>query len=214
GRVEVDADPQSWLQRDVMSFPPEKIARVAVAAAAPSGGEAPPNLVFTGKDGTLTLNEPAEHPPLDDGKVAEVAAALQNVTFEDVRRAGSAPSGQAQGVGTFAIADGPEVAATVTKDGDAYWVSFDVTGKDADALQRRVQGWDYKLESFKAQDLVPTLDALKAAAPPAQAQPAPQSAPAQSAPAEPAPASVPQPAPTQAAPAEPAPAPAPAEPPK
>ena len=173
GRIDVDANPQSWLQRDVMNFPPDKIARVEVAASEP------PRLVFVGKEGKLTLAEPAEHPPLDDLKVEEVGRALQDATFEDVRRAGSAPSGQLLGNGTFEIAGGPSITATVTKGGDAYWVSFKVEGKDAEALQHRVQGWDYKIDSWKAGNMVPTLAALKAPTPQA-AQPTPgQPAPGQ-----------------------------------
>ena len=187
GHVDAEADPLLWLQRDIMSFPPDKIARVEIAPAAPASGTAPPRLVFTVKDGKLTVTEPTDHPPLDDSKVEAITHALDTVSLEDVRRADGAPAGQAQAVSTFDIAGGPTIAATIDKDDGAYWVRFGVSGKDADDLARRVQGWDYKLPAWKAQALMPTLDSLKAPVPPPEAAPA-QSTPAPSIPLPPAPA--------------------------
>ena len=205
GRVEADADPQSWLERDIMNFPAAKIARVDVAPAAPTGAGAPPHLSFASKDGKLAMTEPAEHPALDDSKLGDVDRALEDVTFEDVRPAGAGSSGQPQGVGTFDITDGPTVTATVNKNGGTYWVRFAATGKDADSLQHRIAGWDYKIDSWRAQNLVPTLDTLKAATPPMAAPPTPaqptlaQPTPAPSAPAPAAPTPA---APTPAAPSQ------------
>ena len=74
----VDSDPQLWLDRDIMNIDHKRIVNVSV-----THGEQ--TLEFSGKDGKLTLTKPAEHPPLEDYRVEDVARALETLTFQDVQ---------------------------------------------------------------------------------------------------------------------------------
>ena len=67
GSLQVDADPQLWLDRDIMNIDHARIASVAVTArrCAETGAATARKLV---------LKTPAEHPPLDDYKLDDVDA--------------------------------------------------------------------------------------------------------------------------------------------
>ena len=76
GSLEVDADPQLWLDRDIMNIDHSRIAKVAVTR----GGA---TLEFARADDKLALTAPADHPKLDDYKLQDVSRALELLTFED-----------------------------------------------------------------------------------------------------------------------------------
>jgi hypothetical protein len=213
GRLDLDADPLTWLDRDVMDIKPDRIASVSVTT--PAG-----HLLLTRAGAALALAEPAEHPRLDAQHLRDVEHALDLLTLEDVRPDATAPAGTALGSAVFTTKDGLAITATCGKAADDLWVRFTAAatsgaGAEAAALNARLAGWSYRLGDWKQAALVPTIGDLTATPPaspaPAQAQSAPApSAPTQSAPAQSAPA---QSAPAPSAPAPSAPAPAPADPP-
>lgn len=86
GSLQADADPASWLDRDVMNIGHDRIASATVGDN---------TLVFGQADGKFALTAPAEHPKLDDYKVENVARALELLTFQEVRADKDAPGTEA-----------------------------------------------------------------------------------------------------------------------
>ena len=168
GSLEVDADPQLWLDRDIMNIDHARIASVKVTR-----GET--TLEFAHDSGKLKLTAPADHPPLDDYKLDDVDRGLELLNFQDVRADKAAQGDQgAQGdkVGeaVFTTTDGMAVTVTVLHSGKDVWTSFKVAGDaktkdEADRLNARLAGGSYQLGNWKEKSLVPTLDDLKAAPP-------------------------------------------------
>lgn len=170
GKLDVDTDALTWLDRDLMDIKPARIASVTV-----THGDAQLKLVRAGDK--LTMQDPADHPKLDDEHVDDVQRALELLSLEDVRPDKDAPTGDALGTAVFTTDDGLSITATPTKAGSDLWVRFAATGADkasaeAAKLNARLAGWTYEIGSWKQKALIPTLDDLKAAPPPAPA-PAP-----------------------------------------
>ena len=179
GHLEVDADPQVWLDRDIMNIDHSRITKVTVSD--------PSETLEFGRNGeTFALLAPGEHPKLDNYKVEDVARALELLTFEDVQRSGS-PLGNALGTAVFTTNDGLTVTARAfqwPKDplqtagqGDIA-VRFSVTGVDkaspeAARLEALVEGWTYVFGSWKKASLVPALTDLAAPTPEKPAKVAP-----------------------------------------
>lgn len=180
GHLEVDADPQVWLDRDIMNIDHNRIAKVTVSHPSET-------LEFDRTGDKFALLVPAQHPKLDSYKVGDVARALELLTFEDVQRSGS-PPGNALGTSVFTTKDGLTVSAQVfqwpkdplqTAGESNIAVRFSVTGvgkarPEAARLEGLVSGWTYALGSWKKTSLVPSLSDLTA---PTPAKPTP-SAPA------------------------------------
>jgi hypothetical protein len=171
GSLQVDADPQQWLDRDIMNIDHGRIAAVAVTV----GND---TLDFVRDGQKLALKMPADHPPLDDYKLDDVDRALELLTFEDVQ-SDKGVVGDKIGQSVFTTDDGLAVTATVFKGDKDIWARFAVSGSDktkdeANRLNARLAGSTYQLGSWKQKALVPTLDDLKAPPPakPAAAEPA------------------------------------------
>ncbi|HTB41994.1 MAG TPA: DUF4340 domain-containing protein [Acetobacteraceae bacterium] len=198
GSLEVDSDPQLWLDRDIMNIDHSRIAKVVVT----HGND---TLEFARANDKLALNAPADHPKLDDYKLEDVSRALELLTFEDVH-ADAAPPGDPVGKSVFSTSDGLTVTASLyrappdavakadaaaTPDADRKVLArFSVTGDDkakaeADRLQARLAGWTYQLGAWKQKSLVPSLDDLKAPAPAAASAGAAPAAPSIATPAAP-----------------------------
>jgi hypothetical protein len=180
GHLEVDADPQLWLDRDIMNIDHGRITKVIVS-------HPPETLEFDRTGDKFALVAPALHPNLDSYKVEDIARALELLTFEDVQHSGSLP-GNALGTSVFTTSDGLTVTAqvfqwptdplTTAGEGDIA-VRFTVTGvakakSEAARLEALVNGWTYQLGSWKKTSLVPSLSnlALPSAANPTASAPA------------------------------------------
>ena len=162
GNLQADADPQLWLERDIMNIDHARIASVAVT----HGEEA---LEFARDGQKLTLKTPADHPPLDDYKLDDVDRGLELLTFQDVQT-DKEPVGDKVGQSVYTTSDGLTVTATVFKGGKDIWARFSASGNDktkdeAEKLNGRVAGWTYQLGAWKQKALVPSLDDLKAPPP-------------------------------------------------
>jgi hypothetical protein len=162
GSLQVDADPQLWLERDIMNIDHARIASVDVQR----GDQ---KLDFARDGQKLVVKEPADHPPLDDYKVDDVDRALELLTFQDVQT-DKQPVGDKIGQSVYTTSDGMAVTTTVFKGDKDIWARFAVTGTDkskdeADKLNARLAGWTYQLGTWKEKALVPSLDDLKASAP-------------------------------------------------
>jgi hypothetical protein len=170
GSLEVDADPQLWLDRDIMNIDHSRIASIVVHR---DGTE----LDFSKQNGKLVLTAPANPPKLEDYKLDDLDRGLELLSFEDVAsdKGAVAPKvGDPIGSSVFTTTDGLVVTATVLKGEKDIWARFMVTGSDkskdeATKLNARLGGWTYQLGSWKEASLTPDLDTLKATplAPPA-----------------------------------------------
>ena len=180
GRVPVDGEAQLWLDRDIANIESGRVASVTVHR-----GDTV--LEFARDGGKPALKLPAEHPKLDEYRVEDVFRGLENLTLIDVKPAAAAP-GERIGTATITLTDGTAVEVTVfaaakpdAKDAadKAIWTRYAVRGNSEEAkrLAARLQGWAYEVGSWKEKSFVPTLDDLKAEAPPAAAA-VPQAAPA------------------------------------
>ena len=168
GNLQADADPQLWLERDIMNIDHARIANVAV-----THGDEKLELARDGQK--LALKAPAEHPPLDDYKVDDIDRGLELLTFQDVQTDKEAV-GDKVGQSVYTTDDGLAVTATVFKGEKDIWARFAATGNDkskdeADKLNARLAGWTYQLGAWKQKALVPSMDDLKAAPPEKPAAP-------------------------------------------
>jgi hypothetical protein len=168
GSLQVDADPQLWLDRDIMNIDHGRITSVAVT----HGDE---TLQFARDGQKLVLKSPAEHPPLDDYKLDEIDRGLELLTFQDVQT-DKDPVGEKIGQSVYTIGDGLAVTVTMFKGEKDIWVRFsaapapgadpgDKSRDEADRLNAKLAGWTYQLGSWKQKALVPSLDDLKAPPP-------------------------------------------------
>jgi len=170
GSLEVDSDPQLWLDRDIMNIDHSRIAKVVVTR---DGNR----LEFTRTADKLALTVPADHPKLDDFKLQDVSRALELLTFDDVHP-DAAPLANPIGTSVFTTSDGLTVTASVYQAppksnpapamGHEVLAQFHVTGDgktkaEADRLQARLSGWTYELGSWKESSLVPSLADLTTA---------------------------------------------------
>ena len=180
GSLQVDADPQLWLDRDVANIDHSRIATVVVYHG---DGE----LDFTAKDGKLVLTAPANAPKLEDYKVDDLDRGLELLTFEDVapeKDAAANKVGDPVGTSVFTTTDGLAVHVTVSKGEKDIWARLsatadgpgatDKTKDEAAKLNAKWGGWIFQLGAWKQAALTPDLDALKAPPP----TPTPAAAPA------------------------------------
>ena len=162
GSLQVDADPQLWLERDIMNIDHARIAGVAV-----THGDETLELARDGQK--LAMKAPAEHPPLDEYKVDDVDRGLELLNFQDVQT-DKEPVGDKIGQSVYTTSDGLAVTATVFKGEKDIWARFAATGSEktkdeADRLNARLAGWTYQLGAWKQKALVPSFDDLKAPEP-------------------------------------------------
>ncbi|MBO0710801.1 MAG: DUF4340 domain-containing protein [Acetobacteraceae bacterium] len=174
GHLDLEADPQLWLDREIMSIDHGRVASVAVHRGEDS-------LQFARQGDKFMLLQPADHPALEDFKVEDVGRALEALSFEDVRPTKDTPA-QSDAQSVFATTDGLTITANLTQDGKEAWVHFTASGSDktkaeADRLNAKLASWAYHLESWKEKAVVPALDDLKKAPPP-KAEARPGAAPA------------------------------------
>ena len=127
GSLEVDADPQLWLDRDVVNIDHARIAGVAVQR-----GDAA--LAFAAKDGKLVLTAPANAPKLEEFKLDDLDRGLEMLTFEDVtpdKDAAASKVGDPVGTSVFTTTDGLAVHVTVLKGEKDIWARFSASAGDA-----------------------------------------------------------------------------------
>jgi hypothetical protein len=161
GSLQVDADPDLWLDRDIMNIGHDRIAAVTV------GDDA---LGFARTDGKFTLTQPVDHPKLEDYKVDDVARALETLTLQAVKADADAP-GSETGHAVFTTGDGLAVTIRLFHADKDVWARFtavatsDKAKAEAETLNARLAGWTYQIGSWKEKSLVPTIDDLKAGEP-------------------------------------------------
>jgi len=159
GRVQVDADPQLWFERDIVNIPLDRVASVVSRR-----GEAVLN--FAKIDGKPALIQMTEHPPLDDYRMEDVFRALGQMTLTDVSEAAKAP-GEKVGEAVYTLTDGVRITVSVARADKDVWVQLAAVGdgdaaKPAAALQAGFAGWAFQLGAWKEKAFLPVMDDLKA----------------------------------------------------
>ncbi|MBW8268514.1 DUF4340 domain-containing protein [Caldovatus aquaticus] len=178
GRIPVDADAQLWLDRDLANLPPDRLRRVVVRRA----GTAELVLTRAGDaDARLALAQPAEHPPLDETSLDEVARGFEFLTFLEVRPEAEIP-GEPLGEARFEFTDNLAVTVRPYKADALVWIRLSAEGdEEAARLNARWRGWAYQVGQWKEKAFVPRLEDLlrqeAGAAPEAPAGAAPAAAP-------------------------------------
>jgi Domain of unknown function (DUF4340) len=174
GSLQADADPQVWLDRDVINISHTLVNKVT---ANKNGA----TVELTRDGDKLKVTQPAEYPKLEDYKLDDVGRALESLTFQDVK-SDKEPIGEKIGDAVFTTSDGLEITVTVSHLDKDSWTRFSVAAPDrakpeAERLNAKLAGWAFETGAWKDKSLVPSIDDLKAA-PPAPAQaPATEEAP-------------------------------------
>jgi hypothetical protein len=174
GKLEVDADPQTWLDRDILNIAHDRIASVAMTRGAE-------RLEFARDGDRLVLKSPAAHPALDEDKIDDIGRVLETLTLQDVQPAKDAPGEQVAET-IFTRDDGLAVTVRVLHAGKDVWARLAAAGPDkvkdeAEKLNARLAGWSYQVGAWKEKALAPSLDDLKAPPPREAAPPAPAAKP-------------------------------------
>lgn len=152
-RLPVDADPQSWLLRDIVDVPRARIASVVVQR----GGE---RLEFLRKgDGMMLVDPPLGKP--DELHINEMGQSLEGVTMADVRP-GVLP-GTTLGSTVITTTDGLVMTVTLNKDGTAVWASFSASGTGT--IYAHLAGWAYQLPEWREKSLLPAASDMVAEEP-------------------------------------------------
>jgi Domain of unknown function (DUF4340) len=174
GSLQADADPQVWLDRNVIN-----IASTLITKIVSTKGDATIELTRDGDK--LKVTQPADHPKLEDYKVEDVDRALENLTFQDVRPINE-PYGNKSGEAVFSTSDGLNITVTLYHLGKDSWTRFAVAAPDrgkpeADRLNAKLANWAFETGTWKDAALVPSLDDLKAPPPAKSAEPPTTEAP-------------------------------------
>jgi hypothetical protein len=164
--LQADADPQVWLDRDVINISHELITKVV----ATKDGQ---TIELTRDGDKLKVTQPAEYPKLEDYKVDDVGRALESLTFQDVKT-GNEPIGDKIGEAVFSTTDGLDIAVAIYHLDKDSWARFTVTSSgrakpEADRLNAKLSAWAFQTGAWKDKALVPSLADLEAP-PPAPAK--------------------------------------------
>ncbi len=148
---------KDWVQANVLDLPVAKTAKVTIDIP----GEEPLVIARDAGDATkYALVGMPEGKKLKEGAgIDAIARAAGNIDLEDVRKPPAAPAGD---VSTAKIEADGGLAVTVRlrKEGEDTWASIEATGADGDAkkaaedINKRTQGWEFKIPAFKAQSIL------------------------------------------------------------
>lgn len=172
--LDASAAAKDWLKTSVLTTDAAKINRVTIEIP----GEQPLRIerqAAPAKDAKDNKQSAAPEPaaaklqfvgfPTADKKLKDASAAesiarvLALIDMEDVRKLDAPPAGAAISTVKIESADGPATTLRVRKDGDAQWLSISASGegeakKTADEINQRTQGWEFKLPSSKADQIL------------------------------------------------------------
>jgi Domain of unknown function (DUF4340) len=155
--IDVPMVVRDWVQPGIIDIPATKIASLAIAIP----GEEPLKIARDAADASkYTLAGMPEGKKLKDATaMGSIVRAAASIELEDVRKLGSAPTGDVNLV-TIAADGGLTVALRLRKDGEDYWLSVDATGAEGDAkktaeeITARTKGWEFKIPAAKAQAIL------------------------------------------------------------
>lgn len=156
GRVPVDADAASWMDRDVANFPPERVLGAAIRRA----GERPLTLGRREPGAPLVVTDPADPPVQNRAALDEVTRGFEFLTFMDAIPAAE-NRGEALGEATFSLTEDLRVTVWASKFEQFLFIRLQAEGGlEATLLNRRWSGWAYQVGIWKEKSFLPTLEEL------------------------------------------------------
>lgn len=157
GRLPVDADAALWFERDIANIDHAKIAGAVITRG-------PDTLTFAREAEKFALKTPAEHPPLDDYRVEDVARGLEMLTLTDVKPIAETP-GEKLATAVLTTTEGMTITVAVFKAGSDIWLQIAADGTGSETLKAKTAGWAYQVGAWKEKAFAPVLEDLKAAEP-------------------------------------------------
>jgi hypothetical protein len=179
GRVTVDREVVAWLDRKIADVPRERVSTVTVKAP----GQTLTVLRAKADDKDFTLKDvPADRKAKAAYDINAVGGAFESLELDDVRPAADVKF-TANSPATEAVTfDGLRITASFAEQDGATWARFaakaeppatpvkaegesklksaDEVKKDAEAINARLGGWAYKLQTYKAEALRRKLEDL------------------------------------------------------
>ena len=139
--------------------PPKEPPKDATADTA-KANEPPKPPAAPSKDGKFRLAALPDGKKLKKGITMDsIVEAFGSIDLDDVRKLDATPAGDAVQVLKLETEGGPTVTFRLRKDGDASWLSLTAAGtegdakKTADEINARTQGWEFKIPSWKAEQI-------------------------------------------------------------
>ena len=154
GRIPVEADAASWMDRDVANFPAERVRRVVVSRVATQP-------ITLARDAAgLALTDPPDPPRTDRTALDDVARAFEFLTFMDALPEAATP-GHAQGRARFELTDDLVINVWGSRFEQHLFVRLQAEGAvEAQVLNTRWAGWAYQVGIWKERAFLPQLDEL------------------------------------------------------
>lgn len=164
------AELRDWVTSTVYELDQSKFARATIEHP----GEEP--LVVEKGDGKdkdqkfkISIATP-EGKKVKSGAIDQIPTGFSSIDLEDVRKLDAAPSGDKVTVVKLEADGGLNVTFRIRKDGDANWLSLTASGTEgeaktnADSLNARVGGWEFKVPQWKVDQIAKRKDDLFEAA--------------------------------------------------
>ena len=171
GRLELKADLLDWLQKDVVHIAEDRVREVVVTP--PEGESYTISRVAKGEDLTLAPLPEGRSPRVSE--VNRLGAGLTYVGFDDLMPAADLERSGGMHVVTVTSFDGLEVTAEIDTGEEGGWATFEaayvgaaedesdaakLARAEAAKINRRVDGWAYKLQNYVIGRLTMTLERL------------------------------------------------------
>lgn len=177
GEAKATSDIKDWIDTNVFTGQTDKVLRVTIEspgeaplviekapaeakdkAAGGSAGSQPPTATPS-KDGKYRLAITPDGKKLKkDVKVDDIVEAFTSINLDDVRKLDAPPAADKAQVIKLETEGGPTITFRLRKDGDASWISLTAVGDGeakakADAINGNAQGWEYRIQSWKADQI-------------------------------------------------------------
>ena len=156
GEPKATLELRDWVTAQIFDTDQSKISRITLEHA----GEEP--LVVEkgdGKEQKFKLAQMPEGKKLKQGvTVDQIAQGFGTIDMEDVRALEATPAGAGVSVLKVEVEGGPTTTLRLRKDGDSHWLSLAAKGegdakKKADEINARVQGFEFKIPQWKADQI-------------------------------------------------------------
>jgi len=155
--ADISAQPtvSSWVDTTIFETDAAQIARIRIEIP----GEAPLVLEKDKERGAFKLSDmPAGKKLKYEGALGQIGDAFARIELEDVRKRADAPKREDVSVASIQAEGGSEVTARMRRDGDNRWLSLEAKGEGeakqaADKINGRVSGWEFKVPSWKADQI-------------------------------------------------------------
>lgn len=151
--LDVPVSHRDWVKTTVLDLNSSKIVRASLAVP----GEETMRIEKSGdKDGALTLSGIPKDKKLKDKLAIDgILRAMASIDLDDVRKLEGKATGEVS-VANLELDGGLKVTQQIRKDKDEFWLSVTTSGegdakKSADEIASRVQGWEFRIPSGKAE---------------------------------------------------------------